>query len=214
LAFENSYCLNQTRSIASSKGPSLSTLVEVTVDVYVVPGDYLPAPDSSIIGINPNQRYVLLEKCFAESGDSTLMFGALRDCIGCERPTKRFDCLTTPTPSSFDELNDQRRQVAHPLALTTAIEVAGPPGTGKTKTIEDFICCILLCKSAMALVLSEIKRRYRCHCRGFVSRCLEMTSNGILPCKRWSNVGELGVLGMFLIHVHFSLMYQDTILSF
>jgi hypothetical protein len=214
LAFENSYCLNQTRSIASSKGPSLSTLVEVTVDVYVVPGDYLPAPDSSIIGINPNQRYVLLEKCFAESGDSTLMFGALRDCIGCERPTKRFDCLTTPTPSSFDELNDQRRQVAHPLALTTAMEVAGPPGTGKTKTIEEFICCILLCKSAMALVLSERNGAIDAIAENFVSRCLEMRSNGISPCKRWSNVGELGVLGMFLIDVLFSLMYQDTILSF
>jgi Ni2+-binding GTPase involved in maturation of urease and hydrogenase len=58
-------------------------------------------------------------------------------------------------PVSQSELNDDQKKVAHPLLLKTAMEVAGPPGTGKTKTIVELVRGLLKCTNFDILVLSE-----------------------------------------------------------
>jgi Ni2+-binding GTPase involved in maturation of urease and hydrogenase len=100
-----------------------------------------------------------------------------------------------PAPLTFKQLNEQQKQVAHPLALMTATEVAGPPGTGKTKTITELVRCILECTSANALVLSERNGAIDAIAEKFVERCLKIKSDGIHDIKdiaMWENLVVYG----------------------
>ncbi|KAG7340019.1 AAA domain containing protein [Nitzschia inconspicua] len=204
LAFRGSRYLYQ-----SSYGGSKKSLADDQVSIRLrrvtkegnVDDETIDPRGFEIIGINQNQRFLLLEKHIVDSNDSDLLFDSLRDYIGAGSPKNLFDGIEVPAPATFDELNEQQKQVAHPLALMTATEVAGPPGTGKTKTITELIRCILECTSSNALVLSERNGAIDAIADKFVSRCLKIRGDGIHDIKdvsMWENLvvyGSRGALG-------------------
>lgn len=89
--------------------------------------DYLPGR-LTVLGINQNNRMMLLERHVEKSSRSEIMFEPLRHLIGVGQPSPAFTEMEMEIPDSQNELNDEQRKVAHPLLLKTAMEVAGPPG--------------------------------------------------------------------------------------
>ena len=83
------------------------------------------------------------------------MFEPLEHLIGIGVPKAVVTEIEMKIPESQSELNDDQKKVAHPLLLKTAMEVAGPPGTGKTKTIVELVRALLKCTNFDILVLSE-----------------------------------------------------------
>ena len=63
--------------------------------------------------------------------------------------------METEILGSQSGLNEEQQKIAHPLRLKTAMEVAGPPGTGKTKTIVELVRALLRCASHDILLMSE-----------------------------------------------------------
>ena len=108
-----------------------------------------------IAGLNQNNRMVLLEKHVAESSDSELMFESLQHLVGAGKPVSVVTEMNTQVPDTQVELNEEQQKVAHPLRLKTAMEVAGPPGSGKTKTIVELVRALLHCTSYDIVLLSE-----------------------------------------------------------
>ena len=92
-----------------------------------------------IAGLNQNNRMVLLEKHVAESSDSDLLFEPLQHLVGSGEPVPVVTEMNMEVPTTQVDLNEEQQKVAHPLRLKTAMEVAGPPGTGKTKTIVELV---------------------------------------------------------------------------
>ena len=109
----------------------------------------------TIIGLNQNNRMLLHEKHVQSTPDSELMFESLEHLIGIGVPKAVVTGIEMEIPESQSELNDDQKKVAHPLLLKTAMEVAGPPGTGKTKTIVELVRALLKCTNFDILVLSE-----------------------------------------------------------
>mmetsp|Transcript_11356 Transcript_11356/g.21258 ORF Transcript_11356/g.21258 Transcript_11356/m.21258 type:complete len:103 (+) Transcript_11356:266-574(+) len=87
---------------------------------------------------------LLLEKHVSKSDESDLLYKPLRHLLGDGKSTALLDEIFQELPETFKDLNDEQQKLAHPLMLKTAVEVAGPPGTGKTKTIVDLVCSLLL----------------------------------------------------------------------
>lgn len=145
IAVEGSRTLYQTRHITSKHKGRDRQFSPDEISILVAPitstGEVEEAPVEigrcRVIGINQNQRYLLLEKHVSESEDEILMFDALKAFVRAKPSTKVFHDITVPAPETFEELNLAQKEVAHPLALTTATEVAGPPGTGKLKSNDD-----------------------------------------------------------------------------
>jgi hypothetical protein len=108
-----------------------------------------------IIGLNQNLRMLLLESHVRNKPDSELMFEPLQHLIGMDVPLPLLTEIEMDVPDSQLGLNDEQKKVAHPLSIKTAMEVAGPPGTGKTKTIVELVRALLQCTSYDLLVLSE-----------------------------------------------------------
>ena len=92
------------------------------------------ARNLTVIGLNPNNRMVLLEQYVEQSPNNVLMFEPLQHLLGVAAPSAVFTELDG-IPESQSDLNVNQRLVANPLLLKTAMEVAGPPGTGKTKRL-------------------------------------------------------------------------------
>ena len=86
----------------------------------------------SIIGLNSNRRITDLKRHVDVTPDSELMFEALAHLIGVGTPRAVISGIRMEIPNSQNELNDEQKMIANPLLLTSAMEVAGPPGTGKT----------------------------------------------------------------------------------
>jgi hypothetical protein len=108
-----------------------------------------------IFGLTQNKRLMMLDQHIHKSDPSDLLFDALRHYIGSDTPQRVFPNISVPAPDTFKELNRQQQRAAHPLALATAVEVAGPPGTGKTRTITELVRSILECTDYHVIVLSE-----------------------------------------------------------
>jgi len=89
--------------------------------------------DMDIIGLNPNLRMRKLENHVLSASISDLITTPIQHLIGVTKPKPIFDEILRPLPKSIIGLNMQQERVAHPLKIKTAMEVAGPPGTGKTK---------------------------------------------------------------------------------
>ena len=80
-----------------------------------------------VLGLNPNQRMLLLEKHVQDSQRDTLLFPSLRHLVGDGSPKSILDEISTGIPNTFFDLNEEQQSVAHPLLLKSAREVAGPP---------------------------------------------------------------------------------------
>jgi hypothetical protein len=126
-----------------------------------------------ILGLNQNQRLTILDRHCQETGISELLFDPLRHYIGSGTPQRVFREISVPAPDTFKELNQEQQRVAHPLALTTAMEVAGPPGSGKTKTITELVRSILECTDYHVIVLSERNGAIDAIADKFADDCVE-----------------------------------------
>mmetsp|Transcript_3022 Transcript_3022/g.8731 ORF Transcript_3022/g.8731 Transcript_3022/m.8731 type:complete len:1063 (+) Transcript_3022:1610-4798(+) len=147
-----------------------------------------------IIGLNQNKRMILLEKHIQEASNSSLMFMPLRHMIGAGNPAAALTEIEMGVPDSLIDLNGQQKRVAHPLNLKTAMEVAGPPGTGKTKTIVELVRSLLQCTSYDILLLSERNGAINAVAEKFKIASLKVKNNDIsitdLPV--WSSVMTYG----------------------
>jgi len=165
IAFQGSGHLYQT-VLSSSKGERLNDTeisvkflsVRATGDVF---GEGLSLAEigcsrTKILGFNQNRRMLLLEQHVDQSSPETLLFEPLQYFMGAKPPVRLFQGESTlPAPDTFKELNTQQQLVAHPLSIRTAMECAGPPGTGKTKTITELVRSVLCCTEYNVIVLSE-----------------------------------------------------------
>jgi len=161
VVFEGETSLYQTQSGKAPKGRELQK-DEVCVYLKRInqSGELNKEPAQfgnciRVIGINPNIRMIKLERHIAIASDSDLMFPPLKNLIGDGKPTPCLTEILRPVPNTLQSLNDQQQRVAHPLKLKTATEIAGPPGTGKTKTIIELVSAILECTDFDIFVLSE-----------------------------------------------------------
>lgn len=88
-----------------------------------------------VFGLNQNLRLTLLSQYVDGIKTSTLLEKPIKDFVeGTPQRLFNPNQVNVPPPETFEELNEEQRTVAHPLAIRTAMEVAGPPGTGKCLT--------------------------------------------------------------------------------
>jgi hypothetical protein len=149
IAFEGSSQLFQTADAPCKQLKPSSSIVFVKFQKVTADGDIddsetytlsqIGYHDKRILAVNQNKHILDLQRHVHETDPSELLFPALKDYIGAGPPAWLTPKITCPPHSSFHELNDEQQRVAHPLSLRTAKEVAGPPGTGKTKTITAFL---------------------------------------------------------------------------
>ena len=205
VAFYGENRLYQTRSKRIPDGVVLATN-KISIGLYPITDQGDADEDNTpfgfnirrIVGMNQNSRLIILQKHIDSSEPDSLMFGALRQYIGAQEPRRVFDEIPVPAPKTFEDLNDQQKQVAHPLALMTAMEVAGPPGTGKTKTITELIRCILECTDSDTLILSERNGAIDAIAEKFIDRCVRKRCNGLHDIKdpvMWTNILVVGSSG-------------------
>ena len=163
IAFHGEKQLYQTWTV-SSKGKLASNEVSVVFHAVTDKGSLVGEKRSLsvigcnqrvILGLTQNRRIIMLNRHIHETDMSELLFDALRHYIGSDTPQRVFPNIFAPAPDTFKELNREQQQAAHPLALATAVEVAGPPGTGKTRTITELVRSLLECTEHHVIVLSE-----------------------------------------------------------
>ena len=165
VAFQGERQLYQTRNApVKGEGRELqSDCVSITFRAVNKNGD-LVGPDLTlsqigcdgrdIVGINQNLRLVLLDN-HINGDEEAEVFDALRQYVCGGTAQRVFHDIQVPAPQTFAALNERQKRVAHPLSLPTAMEVAGPPGTGKTRTITELVRGILCCTDSDIIVLSE-----------------------------------------------------------
>jgi hypothetical protein len=147
-----------------------------------------------IIGLNQNKRMLLLEKHVRETSETDLMFEPLQHLIGSGAPQPVIMEMEMDTPDSQRELNEEQRRLAHPLLLRTAMEVAGPPGTGKTKTIVELVRALLKCTSYDILLLSERNGAINAIAEKFKNESIMIRGNKIeiIDLHTWQSVIAYG----------------------
>lgn len=148
-----------------------------------------------IIGLNPNLRMMLLQRHINETPEHDLVPTPLKHLLGFGKPLPLFSEILTPVPDSFESLNAQQKGVAHPLSLKTVMEVAGPPGTGKTKTIIEVVRGLLECTDKDTIVLSERNGAIDAIAEKFADVCLRTsgsTVKGVIDVPLWMNVMAYG----------------------
>ncbi|KAL7536603.1 hypothetical protein ACHAXR_008142 [Thalassiosira sp. AJA248-18] len=147
-----------------------------------------------VAGLNQNKRMILLEKHVEITPVSDLLFEPLQHMIGAGKPRSVITEIEMEIPNSQVELNTEQQKVAHPLRLKTAMEVAGPPGTGKTKTIVELVRALLQCTSYDILLLSERNGAINAVAEKFMSESLTMTGKKmeITDLQMWTSVMTYG----------------------
>jgi len=97
-------------------------------------------------------------------------------------------------PDSQAVLNEEQKKVAHPLLLRSAMEVAGPPGTGKTKTNVELVRALLQCTSYDILLLSERNGAINAVAEKFESESLKIQGKRreITDLQVWTSVMTYG----------------------
>lgn len=160
---------------------------------------------SEILGLNPNRRYLLLEDHVSRSDDTSLLFPALETFVGRITPKRIIQEILVPAPDTFNGLNAQQQRAAHPLSVATAMEIAGPPGTGKTKTITELVRSLLECTDFSIIVLSERNGAIDAIANKIASDCLVMYESGqrlpkVVNVENWIHVisfGSSGAIGNY-----------------
>lgn len=132
----------------------------------------------TILGLNPNLRIIRLNDHVQTTDDQILISDPIRHVIGAGTPYPLLDNIQTVPPETLNQLNEQQRRVAHPLCVKSAMEVAGPPGTGKTKTITELTRSLLECTAYDIIVLSERNGAIDAIAEKLASNCLVLKSNG------------------------------------
>ncbi|GKY95983.1 hypothetical protein MPSEU_000558800 [Mayamaea pseudoterrestris] len=165
VAFNGETVLYQTQSVKHDGSEKLGDDdVSIMFHRVSATGDIEDRPQSlcdighhgcSILGINQNRRLTILCEHVKNTEAEKLLVPSLKHYVGAGIPERLLVDLIVPPLSSISELNTEQQSVAHPLCLKTAREVAGPPGTGKTKTITELVRSILECTSFDVIVLSE-----------------------------------------------------------
>lgn len=153
VAFEGARSLYQTRKVESEEKQSGLSPDYISIEFTAVNSsgglmnsneatlDEIRHNHSKILGINQNLRLVLMERHVETKNEDVLLFGSLRNFVGSGTPSRVFNEIPVPAPATFENLNDEQKQVAHPLTLTSAMEAAGPPGTGIETTIK--LLCLM-----------------------------------------------------------------------
>eukprot|EP00978_Attheya_sp_CCMP212_P016587 scaffold43631_cov45-Attheya_sp.AAC.2 len=201
LAIEGEDTLYQTRREKRPKNRELSddeiciSLEPITRDGGTA-GAREPILDSvKIIGMNQNLRIVKLLKHVEDSASSVLVSTPIQQLIGAGSPTPIFTEIIRPIPETSHSLNEQQGKVAHPLKLKTAMEVAGPPGTGKTKTIVELVRALLECSDHDIIVLSERNGAINAIAEKFAEVCLKTRGKkvtGVSDALVWTSVMTYG----------------------
>jgi broad-specificity NMP kinase len=132
--------------------------------------------DLTILGLNPNLRINLLNEHVQKTEDEDLISDPIRHVIGAGTPCPLLENMHTVAPETLNQLNELQRKVAHPLCVKSAMEVAGPPGTGKTKTITELTRSLLECTDYGIIVLSERNGAIDAIAEKFASNCLVLDS--------------------------------------
>jgi hypothetical protein len=163
IAIANRDCLHQTLPIFTKTDDCL----EHEVDIHFLPidseGNTAKKEDVGdelqILGINSNKRTICLLNHIKSSTIDKLIPKAILQLIGAEPTTFLLpsEGKASPEflPETFKELNEMQQSIANVWKLKTANEVAGPPGTGKTKTITELTRALLACTTFDIIVLSE-----------------------------------------------------------
>lgn len=154
--YQTSQNKNHERSLANNEVCIHLNVINTDGSVLDLAARPLPgARELEIIGLNQNKRMILLERHVEKASSSSLMFSPLQHLIGAGDPIAVLTDIEMYVPESLVDLNEQQQRVAHPLRLKTAMEIAGPPGTGKTKTIVELVRSLLQCTSYDIILLSE-----------------------------------------------------------
>jgi hypothetical protein len=140
---------------------------------------------------------MLLQRHINETPELDLVPTPLMHLLGVGKPLPLFSEILNPVPDSFASLNEKQKGVAHPLSLKTAMEVAGPPGTGKMKTIIEVVRGLLECMDKDTIVLSERNGAIDAIAEKFADVCLRtsgFTVKGVKDVPLWMNVMAYGAV--------------------
>ena len=152
---------------------------------------------TKIIGLNQNLRFYHLQKyikdTFIKPSKKSLPH-SLECLIGARDPKPIITEIIDPIPSSIERLNDEQRRAANPLLLKSALEIAGPPGTGKTQTIIGLIKAVLACTNFDIVVMSERNGAINAVAEKFASECIEMNEKerSIKDLNLWMQILTFG----------------------
>jgi hypothetical protein len=148
----------------------------------------------SIVGINSNIRMIKLENHVKNACDSDLMFPSLKHLVGDGHPTPCLSEILRPVPDILQGLNREQKKVAHPLKLRSTMEVAGPPGTGKTKTITALVDTLMECTDFDVFVLSERNGAINAIAEKFKDVSLDISSKRtkVIDPRIWMSVLTYG----------------------
>jgi hypothetical protein len=210
IAFTGSRCLYQTSFARNSKDERTAG-AEVTIKFSSVNGatgevhgDGLSLHDigcsgTTILGFNQNQRMLMFERHVEQSTPEELLFEPLRHYVGGQQSVRLLDKLSVPAPETFEELNSQQQLVAHPLSIKTAMECAGPPGTGKTKVITELMRAILYCTEYDVIIMSERNGAVDAIAEKLARDCIndmQKKSRTVKDFVLWKEVIAFGSAGM------------------
>ena len=203
VGIERKYCLYQTSAAekeSNRHGDTESDCISISFRPVDRNGDtesneHTFHEDLVILGLNPNLRINLLCQHVERTEDSILISEPIKQIIGAGKSLPLLEDLQTAPPETIKELNYEQRLVAHPLCMKTAMEVAGPPGTGKTKTITELTRSILDCTSYGIIVLSERNGAIDAIAEKFANNCMVMREGkirSISDVPLWINVLTCG----------------------
>ena len=201
IAIQGSTCLYQTRFVRhktmreySNEHLSIEFKAIDTLGNVKENEAYL-GNNIAILGVLGNHRITLLYEHVKLSEDESLVFEPLEHMIGAGKPLPLLDSIKCVIPDTLAQLNKQQKKVAHPLHFKTAMEVAGPPGTGKTKTITELTRSILDCTEYDIIVMSEKNGAIDAIAEKFASTCMELRGGNIQRISDvplWLNVITFG----------------------
>jgi hypothetical protein len=212
IAFAGADCLYQTMFTSLKKDEQLNKESEISVNFSRVDRatgaalgeglslQQIQCEETTILGFNANKRMLLLEQHVEQSSSDLLMFDPLRQFVGEKQPGRLLRGESAlPAPDTFKELNKQQQLVAHPLSIRTAMECAGPPGTGKTKTITELVRSILYCTEYDVIILSERNGAIDAIAEKMAGDCIHRptsTRKRVKDFVQWKHLLSFGSAGM------------------
>ena len=202
IAIEGERSLYQVRQKGNDPGSTKKKLRFFKVDRYGEADDhdngfpYYERRRVRVLALNPNDRYLRLLRHVQENVSADTLPVPLQHFVGKGEPEPVCFELEVTVPETMLALNDDQRKAGHPLCLKTAGEVAGPPGTGKTKTISELVRALLRCTSKNIVVLSERNGAIDAIAEKFASLCTKTTrkTTKVTDLSMWMKIMTFGSL--------------------